>query len=291
MVCLSPNLILVIACVAQARPHRAHDHNKAPGGGGGGRRRGWGGGYGTPTSHCVAGCLTTRDLFVAVITCKKYHDTRCQRIKRGYGAMLPVGHLAFYSDADDPSLPAYKIIEPAPRGVNERSWGIRKFIPAIADAYRRSSVSFARCRYARSGACMPDNAPDARLCVCNSRCSARDGRWLRMMTRSSCRSTSSASLSSMTLPVSVLECPVPQHAFNVQSRHGPPRCCVGRSAMPDVQWISRPVWRCRMGDECAAAHASGECAAELCPALFRAEFRADFARFDLNKSPRRRDGI
>ena len=177
MVCLSPNLILVIACFAHPRPHREHDHNKAPGGGGhGGRKRGRGGGYGTPTSHCVAGCLTTRDLFVAVITCSKYHDTRCQRIKRGYGAMLPAGHLAFYSDADDASLPAYKILEPAPRGVNERSWGIRKCIPAIADAYRRSSVRFARCRYARSGACVSANAPDARLCVCNARCSVRDGR-------------------------------------------------------------------------------------------------------------------
>lgn len=177
MVCLSPNLIVVIACFAHPRPHREHDHNKAPGGGGGGgRMRGWGGGYGTPTSHCVAGCLTTRDLFVAVITCSKYHDTRCQRIKRGYGTMLPAGHIAFYSDADDPSLPAYKILEPAPRGVNERSWGIRKCIPAIADAYRQSSVRFARCRYARSGVCMSENAPDARLCVCNARCSARDGR-------------------------------------------------------------------------------------------------------------------
>ena len=32
------------------------------------------------------------------------HATRCERIRSGYGSLLPSGHLIFFSDTDDPAL-------------------------------------------------------------------------------------------------------------------------------------------------------------------------------------------
>jgi hypothetical protein len=42
--------------------------------------------------------------------------------------------LGFYSDADDPSLPAFKVIEPAPPGTNMHGWAQRKWQPGLVAA-------------------------------------------------------------------------------------------------------------------------------------------------------------
>ena len=81
--------------------------------------------------------LTLSDLFVAVMTGGAMHQTRCQAIKLGYGATLPPGHLIFYSDADDPSLPAYKVISPRPKNTpfSEHQWAQKKWVPALIRGY------------------------------------------------------------------------------------------------------------------------------------------------------------
>uniref|UniRef100_A0A7S3BK96 Fringe-like glycosyltransferase domain-containing protein n=1 Tax=Haptolina ericina TaxID=156174 RepID=A0A7S3BK96_9EUKA len=45
------------------------------------------------------------------MTSRRYHDTRCQLIKQTYASVLPPTHYIFYSDADDPTLPAVRVGE------------------------------------------------------------------------------------------------------------------------------------------------------------------------------------
>eukprot|EP00966_Prymnesium_polylepis_P171462 3964258-Prymnesium_polylepis.1 len=60
---------------------------------------------------CAGRCPRLRDLFVGVMTSAKYHDTRCPLIKQTYATALPAGHLAFYSNAADATLPAIRVDE------------------------------------------------------------------------------------------------------------------------------------------------------------------------------------
>ena len=90
-------------------------------------------------NDCTGGrCrVTFRDVFFVVITGQAMHHSRCRLIKHGYASLLPPGHLVFYSDADDPSLPAVRVLSPMPAGQNVRTWSQRKWIPALIDAYNR----------------------------------------------------------------------------------------------------------------------------------------------------------
>ena len=57
-------------------------------------------------------------------SCVRYHNTRCQLVKQTYAIVMPPGHYIFYSDADDPSLPAVRVEETSfPRcGVKVVGW-------------------------------------------------------------------------------------------------------------------------------------------------------------------------
>ena len=95
--------------------------------------------YAAPsTNSSCAGCLTFRDVSFAVMTGLAMHGSRCQLIKHGYAKLLPKGHLTFYSDADDATLPAVKVIEPAPAGQSVHEWAQRKWIPGLVAAFERS---------------------------------------------------------------------------------------------------------------------------------------------------------
>ena len=72
--------------------------------------------------------------FLFLMTAEVMHRSRCVLIKRGYASLLPA-RATFYSDADDPALPAVKVIEPAPLGASAHTWVQRKWIPALIAAY------------------------------------------------------------------------------------------------------------------------------------------------------------
>ena len=55
------------------------------------------------------------EMYVAIMTSRLYHQTRCAYAKATWLAVLPRSHYLFYSDADEPSLPAIAIL-PQPNG-------------------------------------------------------------------------------------------------------------------------------------------------------------------------------
>ena len=60
---------------------------------------------------CVARCPRLRDLFIMIMTTTKFHNSRGRLIKQTYLAQLPPTHYTFYSDSDDPTLPAVRAAE------------------------------------------------------------------------------------------------------------------------------------------------------------------------------------
>ena len=52
-------------------------------------------------------------VYTAIMTSRVYHQTRCAYAKATWLTLLPRSHYLFYSDADEPTLPAIAILPPA----------------------------------------------------------------------------------------------------------------------------------------------------------------------------------
>ena len=84
------------------------------------------------------------DTFTAIMTSHVYHATRCRVIKATWTLSVPSTHYMFYSDADDPALPAIamKVAKYQPQSnessgdrLKQLSLAQRKWLPALVHAY------------------------------------------------------------------------------------------------------------------------------------------------------------
>lgn len=84
------------------------------------------------------------DTFTAIMTSEVYHATRCRVIKATWTLFVPPTHYMFYSDVDDPTLPAIAMkVAKYPSASDEKSsdrlkrlsLAQRKWLPALVHAY------------------------------------------------------------------------------------------------------------------------------------------------------------